>query len=165
VACGGAHLLPEQPPDDVVAVDDDEELVVEDREDVLLVDVRERVGQVEVDARQDHPLLLGLEEVAGDLEDRREHREGAEADRVAHGVREELGDVGQVHAHRRARVEERLRGERHPDERRAHDELVERRERLVVERHEELPAEVALVDRLELLVDPAAYTHAELVVI
>jgi hypothetical protein len=157
---GAQRLLGEEPAEDVVAVDHDEELVVEDGEDVLDVDVRQRVEQAHRAAADDQPRLLRLEEVAANLEDRRQHREEAEADRVAHRVREELRDVGEVDANRRARVGERLQREREPDERRAHDELVDGAQRLVRPRHKKLPAEVAAVERLDRPVDKAAHARA-----
>ena len=78
------------------------------------------------------------------------------ADRVADRVREELRDVRGEHARARLVVERRLDRERDADERRADDGLVGRRQRLVRPRHEELPAEVALVERQHGLVHGAA---------
>ena len=68
--------------------------------------------------------LLGLEKVAANFEKRGEHREGPEADRVAHGEREELRNVRQVHADRGDGVEDSLKNEGAADEGGAHYKLV-----------------------------------------
>ena len=86
-------------------------LVVEDGEDVLRVDGVERVDDVEVSAVDDGAVLLRLEEVAADLQHGGEHGEQAEADGVAHRVREELGNVGEVDADAGAGIVQRLEGE------------------------------------------------------
>ena len=85
----------DEPAEDVVGVDDQEEQVVPDRDDILPVD--HAVG-FEASPGQD-PRVLRLQHVAEDLGGGAQQRQGAEADGVAHGVREELCDVRDVHAH------------------------------------------------------------------
>ena len=61
-----------------------------------------------------------------------------------------------------ARIVQRLEGEREADEGGAHDEFVGARQRIVIKRHEELPAEVTFVKRLQCVVQPASQPNGEI---